>query len=293
MLSLLRSLYEHRHLLKDFVVRDLKGRYVGSSMGFFWSVVYPILNLCIYVFVFRIVLNVRFSDGAAEEMVALWMLAGITVWTAFSETVSRSTNTLVENANLIQKVVFPTEVLPVFLTVSSLVNMLIGVPVVLIGVLWFSGDAAAADVAPAVGALLAPTEPELRALSLGLPLLCLPLLMVLQAIFTVGLGYFLSTLNLFLRDTYHLVGVLVTIWMFGTPIFYPPQMVARAKDGIFAWILEANPLHWLITCYRDILLFSSWPDPLVILRFAVLSLIVLMIGARFFSSQKQRFPDLL
>lgn len=292
MLELLRSLHRHRHLLKDFVVRDLKGRYIGSSMGFFWSVIYPILNLCIYVFVFRIVLNVRFSDHAAEEMVALWMLAGITVWTAFSETVSRSTNILVENANLIQKVVFPAEVLPVFLTISSLVNMLIGVPVVLIGVLWFAGQGGASEVA-VVGAQLAPTEPEMRALGLGLSLLCLPLLMLLQAIFTLGLGYFLSTLNLFLRDTFHLVGVMVTIWMFGTPIFYPPQMVARAKDGMFAWILEANPLHWLITCYRDILLFASWPDPLVMLRFGVVSVIVFMIGARFFASQKKRFPDLL
>jgi ABC-type polysaccharide/polyol phosphate export permease len=292
MLELLRSLHRHRHLLKDFVVRDLKGRYIGSSMGFFWSVIYPILNLCIYVFVFRIVLNVRFSDHAAEEMVALWMLAGITVWTAFSETVSRSTNILVENANLIQKVVFPAEVLPVFLTISSLVNMLIGVPVVLIGVLWFAGQGGASEVA-VVGAQLAPTEPEMRALGLGLSLLCLPLLMLLQAIFTLGLGYFLSTLNLFLRDTFHLVGVMVTIWMFGTPIFYPPQMVARAKGGMFAWILEANPLHWLITCYRDILLFASWPDPLVMLRFGVVSVIVFMIGARFFASQKKRFPDLL
>jgi ABC-type polysaccharide/polyol phosphate export permease len=292
MLELLRSLHRHRHLLKDFVVRDLKGRYIGSSMGFFWSVIYPILNLCIYVFVFRIVLNVRFSDHAAEEMVALWMLAGITVWTAFSETVSRSTNILVENANLIQKVVFPAEVLPVFLTISSLVNMLIGVPVVLIGVLWFAGQGGASEVA-VVGAQLAPTEPEMRALGLGLSLLCLPLLMLLQAIFTLGLGYFLSTLNLFLRDTFHLVGVMVTIWMFGTPIFYPPQMVARAKDGMFAWILEANPLHWLITCYRDILLFASWPDPLVMLRCGVVSVIVFMIGARFFASQKKRFPDLL
>ena len=89
MIRLIRSLVRHRRLVAEFVVRDLKGRYVGSAMGFFWSVVFPVLNLFVYMFVFRLVLKVRWGDGEVESQTALKMLAGILVWTAFAETACR------------------------------------------------------------------------------------------------------------------------------------------------------------------------------------------------------------
>ena len=420
MFSLLRSLASNRRLLKDFVVRDLKARYVGSSMGFFWSVIFPIINLCVYLFVFRLVLKARWSDFQGPIEVALVMLGGIVVWVAFAETISRATNTLVENSNLIQKVVFPSEVLPLYLTISSIVNMLIGFPVVVLCVVWFAylsppavdlvqpmrvievdghreevpapivlgerdgqpahvgvtlargwheslsapisfggtaqlgvdyscdlkqvsfpsgmllvticlsaipdgevegpetiivrleqpehaalGELSELQVTLEDGVLLAPgeepappgpafvpgdTDPAYHPLSIGLSVVCLPLLILLQLIFTVGLGYFLSTLNLFLRDTYHLVGVGITVWMFGTPIFYPGTMVQKEGYGI---LLTVNPMHWLIDSYRDVLLYGLWPEPAMLLRLIVVGSIVLFLGARFFTSQKRRFPDLL
>ncbi len=293
MTHLIRSLFRHKRLLRELVVRDLKARYVGSSMGFFWSVVYPFINLFVYMFVFRYVLNVRWEDKASPQDVAVWMLAGIVVWTAFAETVGRATNSLVENANLIQKVVFPSEVLPVYLTISSLINMLIGMPIVLAGVAYFAffGDADTQVAALATQEIL--PEPAHRALALGLPLLMLPLLIALQGLFTVGLGYLLSALNLFLRDTYHLVGVGVTVWMFATPIFYPPHLVETGNEGRFAWILQVNPMHWLIDSYREVVLFASWPDPALLGRFTIAALVVFALGASFFRAQKDRFPDLL
>jgi lipopolysaccharide transport system permease protein len=290
-LALARSLHKHRRLLGDFVVRDLRGRYVGSSMGFFWSVVFPFLNLFIYMFVFSLVLRVRFDDYSSPKQVALWMLAGITVWAAFAETISRSTNTLVENQNLIQKVVFPSEILPPFLCVSSLINMCIGLPIVIVGVLVFR---LFPDLLGAPEALPPLTDPSKQAqmppLGLGWSLVALPLLMALQSVFTVGLGYFLATLNLFLRDTYHLMGVFVTVWMFATPIFYPPQKVVI--EG-YEWLLLINPMHWLIAAYRQILVFGQWPDWLALGQFAVVALVLLFLGSRFFLAQKPQFPDLL
>ncbi len=291
MLELARSLKKNRRLLGDFVVRDLRGRYIGSSMGFFWSVVYPFLNLFIYMFVFSLILKVRFTDNVSPQQVALWMLAGITVWAAFAETISRSTNTLVENQNLIQKVVFPSEILPSFLCVSSLINMCIGLPIVIAGVLLFR---AFPDLFGAAAPLPALDHPrgvgEMPPLDLGWSLITLPLLMALQAIFTVGLGYFLATLNLFLRDVYHLMGVFVTVWMFATPIFYPPERVVSEGYG---WILMLNPMHWLITCYREVLIFGLWPDWILLARFGAIALVMLYLGSRFFLSQKPQFPDLL
>ena len=286
--ALIRSLLGNQRLLKDFVKRDLRARYVGSSMGFFWSVVYPIINLFVYMFVFSLVLKVRFADKAPTTEVALWMLAGITVWAAYAETISRTTNTLVENSNLIQKVVFPSEVLPAYLTISSLINMCIGLPIVIVGVVVFAyvlPHGATETASLAVGAITAE-----KTLGLGPSLVALPLLFLAQAVFTVGLGYFLSTLNLFLRDIYHLIGVFITVWMFATPIFYPPEMVAN--EG-FGWMLQVNPLHWLIDSYRSILIYGQWPDWALLGRFYAVGILVLAGGSAFFMKQKPRFPDLL
>jgi lipopolysaccharide transport system permease protein len=290
-MELIHSLSRNRRLLGDFVVRDLRARYVGSSMGFFWSVVYPFLNLCIYMFVFSMVLKVRFADSVASHQVALWMLAGITVWAAFAETLSRSTNCLVENQNLIQKVVFPSEILPSFLCISSLINMCIGLPVVIIGVLVFQAFPNLLGPPEIMPILTKATGPnEMPPLGLGWSLIALPLLFAAQAMFTVGLGYFFAALNLFLRDVYHLMGVGVTVWMFATPIFYPPVMVV---DKGYGWMLDWNPMHWLITSYRQILIFGEWPNWVLLGKFALIAFVILTLGSRFFLAQKPQFPDLL
>ena len=425
MFPVLRSFLHNRRLLWDFVKRDLRARYVGSSMGFFWSLIFPVINLVVYHFVFRTVLNTRWSDSQGATEVALVMLAGIVVWQAFAETLTRSTSSLIDNSNLIQKVVFPSELLPAFLVKSSLINMMIGVPILLIAVSWFGfvavpksyihvphetvqhedgsvtqeripvvqheqggilrvpiaiergyqGDvrvtleyagtaelgqdflgpteillpATAAgvdlllqplpdgevegdeeiivrivsaepgglaamggipqvqhefratlldDPAPAPGtapSFAGGSESRMRdggyqALSLSVSLVMVPVMLLLQFIFTLSLAYFLSVLNVFMRDTQHLVGVGVVVWMFCTPIFYPAEMVVKAGYG---WLMTINPMHWIIDSWRQILLFGAWPDPFLLLRTGVLSVILLAISGRFFFSQKARIPDLL
>lgn len=290
MFAITKSVVSQKRLLKDLVVRDLKARYVGSSMGFFWSVVFPILNLFVYMFVFKTVLNMRWSDFSSDGEVPLIMLVGILIWVAFSETVSRTTNCLVENANLIQKVVFPSEVLPIYLTGSSLVNMTLGILVAIVGVVWFAYVSPTTIDWAEVRTNLEPGEPMPRVMGLSASLVVLPLLYVLQGVFTIGLGYFLATLNLLLRDTYHLVGVFLTVWMFGTPIFYPSLMVERAG---FGWMLDLNPMYWLIESYREVLIYGAWPEPSFLARFAVYAVVTYAVGAAFFRSQKDRFPDLL
>jgi ABC-type polysaccharide/polyol phosphate export permease len=278
MIATLKSLFAHRRLIVDLVGRDLRARYVGSAMGFFWSVVFPLLNLVVYMFVFSFVLKTRWEDGQDPRTVALIMLSGIVVWQTFAETLSRSTNTLVENQNLIQKVVFPAEVLPASLALSALVNMLIGAAIALVGVVLFREP------------LTTDSEPGARALALGAGLVALPLLMGLQAVFTVGLGYLFSTLNLFARDVYHLMGVALSVWMFLTPIFYPASMVQKAG---LEWVLKANPMYWLIESYRRVMLYGLWPQPRIVAIFGLVALSSFAVGSAFFRAHKARFPDLL
>lgn len=286
MFELVRSIAKNKRLLRDFVVRDIKGRYIGSSMGFFWSVIFPLINLAIYTFVFRFVLKSRWSDQQPDTHVVMLMFLGIVVWTAYSETISRSTNSLVENANLIQKVVFPSEILPVYLAISSWINMCIGLVFVVLGVVYIGYI----DPLPAPERAAAPGDPQYMPLALGAPLVLLPLMFALQFLLATGIGYLLSALNLFVRDVYHLVGVFLTVWMFATPIFYSGAVVQRQG---FGWMLEINPMCWLVDAYRSIVLYAQWPDFGLLARFALVALVVFSVGIAFFMKQKRRFPDLL
>jgi len=396
-LAFLASLRKNRRLLSDLVRRDVRERYVGSTMGLFWSVIFPVINLVVYLFVFRVVFRTRWSDKQDNWDVALLMLTGIMTWHAFAESLIRMTNTLVDNSDLIQKVVFPSEVLPVSLTISSLVNMLIGVGVAVAGVVFFAyvkpsaapptgplralsfgvhraGETTAApplttanpfhcasfaestryspwsvdDQTPEVGwkaafdgrtglpvtagwsdrvyaatgewstlksksglvfrvegwrdraghACAPPKDgtpalvvgPPERVIGLSLSLLAVPVLVAVQGIFMLGIGMLLAALNLYVRDTVHVIGVFLTVWMFGTPIFYPERMV---RDAGYGWLPALNPMNWLISCYRDVLVYGDMPDPLLLLRFALVAMVALLLGATFFMRHKPRFPDLL
>ena len=285
MFQLLRSLKANRTLLWSFVGRDLKSRYVGASLGFFWSVIYPIMNLAVYLLVFQIILKMTWDADKSSQEVVLLMLVAIVSWTAFAEATSRSTNVLVDNQNLIQKVVFPSEVLPAYVTISAMVNMTIALPIVLLALLYAklnpTDDPAVLAAAAASGH---------QGVQLGAQLLWVPLLLVLQALFTAGLGYFLAAFNLFWRDTFHVIGVALTVWMFITPIFYPPQ---RMIDKDYGWMLEVNPMHWLMDMYRNVLVQNHAPDPQQLLSFTAAGLVVFAIGSSFFSKQKSKFSDLL
>jgi ABC-type polysaccharide/polyol phosphate export permease len=392
--AFLASLRKNRRLLTDLVRRDLHARYVGSSMGFFWSVVFPVINLAVYMFVFRFVFKTRWSDKQDNTDVALLMLTGIMTWHAFAESLIRMTGSLVDNANLIQKVVFPSEILPVSLTISSLVNMLIGVGVAIVAVVFFAyvrphepiappraltfgvHSAASPSVAPplttacpfhcasnpggtkfsawsvddqsadawkqlfeghagvpgaaswsdrvyaATGewarvhskiglclridewrdrsgakvphpadgtAVLVVGAPE-RPIGLSISLVAIPVLILVQGLFMLGLGMLLGAFNLYVRDTVHLVSVFLTVWMFGTPIFYPERMV---RDAGYGWLPACNPMNWLITCYRDVLVYGDWPDALMLGRFALVAAVAVILGSMFFLRHKPRFPDLL
>lgn len=285
MIQILSSLSKNRSLLRSFVARDLRARYVGSSLGFFWSVIYPIMNLAVYLLVFQVILRMTWGPDKSPQEVVLLMLVAIVAWTAFSEAISRSTNVLVDNQNLIEKVVFPSEVLPAFVTISAMVNMVLALPVV-VAALTYAMLNPPTD--PAV--IAAAAESGHKGVQVGFNLVWLPVLLVLQTVFTVGLGYFFSAFNLFWRDTFHVMGVALTVWMFMTPIFYPPEKMV-AKD--YGWMLTINPMHWLMDMYRGVLVQNTAPSAESLLYFAAASVVVLALGAAFFTRQRPRFPDLL
>ena len=190
----LRALVRYRGLIQTLVVRDLKARYRGSVLGFFWSFFNPLLLLLIYSFVFTQVL-VGAHDPDMEPY-ALFMFCGILPWTWFSSSVLESSNTLIAGGNLIKKVLFPAEVLPIVTVLANMVHFFLGLPV-LVGFLIYYQR---------------PVDP--------LELLWFPVIVLVQLIFTIGLALFLSALTVHFRDLKDLLGNVVQLWFFATPVSY-------------------------------------------------------------------------
>ena len=260
MLGNLGELVRYRELVRNLVVRDLKTRYKNSVLGFFWSLVNPLLMMAVFSIVFTYMMPNR-----SISHFPIFALCAILPWNFFSASIMGSVNSIVGNAHLIKKVYFPREVLPLSNVLSNLVNFLLAL-VVLIAALY------------AVGIGLTPWA------------LLLPVVIFVQILFTLGLALILSTLNVFYRDVAMIMDVLLLAWFFLTPVMYPIDILPQKATvlGIdlsvqrLTYIL--NPMASLIASYRSILYGSIQggpPGPPALdffLRTALTSVAVLFIG---------------
>ncbi len=264
LLSPFRLLAVHRRTIYAFVRRDIHGRYVTSVLGLSWAIIQPLTLLMLYTFVFSYVLKIRLGDTSSTKSFALYLFCGMLPWIAFSEGVMRSSNVILEHAHLIKKVVFPSEILPAFAVLSALVMESVGLAVLLITVQLFYGG-------------------------LSVTLLALPVVVVLQVMLTMGFGWFVASLNVFLRDVGQVLGLAMTLWMFLTPIFYPPEAIpARVQ-----WMLTVNPLYHAVESYRSLILERRMPavDHFVILGFVAVT--AFLVGHWFFRRSKSAFVEVL
>jgi ABC-type polysaccharide/polyol phosphate export permease len=256
------SLYYHRQLLWNFICRDLKSRYVGSTMGLFWSVINPLLLLILFTYVFAIILQIRIGQQAGITGFAFYFFAGFLPWNALQESLMRSTTSITDNATLIKNVRFPAKIFPFYLTISSLINELIGIGILVIAVF-------------------------IKEQQISPYLALLPIVIVFQLLFTVGLGWLLATIHVFFRDTAQIMGLGLTFWMFLTPIFYPESLVPER----FSFLISINPMAYLVRIYRNICLEGRLPDFNGCLFFVFIALITMGIGYTVFTRNHYKFAD--
>jgi homopolymeric O-antigen transport system permease protein len=264
LLEPLQGIYRRRKLIRMMVRRDVLGRYKGSFAGALWTVVNPLALLFVYWLVFAVILRVRISPTSKPIDFVFYILAGLLPWMAFSEALMRSNTCILENANLVKKVVFPLEILPVNMTLSSAINSLVGV-VLLIGlVVGFRG---------------------------GIPwtVILLPVVLLPQLMLTVGFGWFLAGLGVFVRDTNHVIGLVLTIWMFLCPIVYPESMVPKNLLPLF----RVNPFLPIVTGYRSVLLNGTLPNFYPWLYLLAVSLAAFFLGYFWFIRTKRAFADVV
>ena len=258
----LGKMVRQRHLIGNFVIRDLKSRYVGSFMGVFWSVVHPLVLLASYTFVFSIVFRIK-PDLEQIDNFAVFLFCGILPWLYFQDTVVRSCTSVVDHGHLIRKTVFPAEILPLTLVLSNLVTHLVGFAILLVVLLYYS--------------------------TLGWAVLLLPLYLLLLMLLSLGLSWLVAALQVFLRDTAQILSVMMIFWFWFTPIFYQIERVPR----VFRPWIEFNPLSHVVTGYRRILLENGLPDLGSLCWLAGWAVIVLLLGGLVFRKTKREFVDVL
>jgi len=260
----LRNLIERRALVAQLVSRDFRTRYVGSAAGWMWGVLYPIVQLLIWIMVFKYWFKVDLQPGEVTTNYPLFLFCGILPWWLFQETVTRSAGSLVEQSNLITRTVFPSEVVPVSIFLSSMIHHLIAVGLAILTVaVWQK--------------------------TLSPMIVLLPVYMLFVGLFAVGVGWVVSSLHVYLRDTAQALGVIINLWFWVTPI-----MISEHADlGRFQVLVRWNPMSWVVSAYRHRILSSQWPDWRELAVIAAYSVSMFVLGGLFFRHLKRGFADVL
>lgn len=261
-----RCVFRNRTLLSQFVKRNIAVRYRGSMLGLVWSFVQPLMMLSVYTFVFSVVFKARWGVdvGGGRGAFAIVMFCGMAIFNIFSESVNTCCGVVTGNPNLVKKVIFPLEVLPVAQTVSSFI----------LGMVWF--------ILLFFGAVF--IFGKISFTMLLLPLILLPLFL-----FSLGISCFVASLGVYVRDTSYVVQVVLQVLFFMTPIFYPIQAVPEK----FRWPLRLNPLTLLIEEARKVFLYGQFPDWKFLGAAFLISLVVLQLGFVWFEKTKKGFADVL
>jgi ABC-type polysaccharide/polyol phosphate export permease len=220
------------------VARELKARYRGSVLGFFWSFVNPLLLLLVYTFVFTAVLPA--AHPPELEPFALFMFCGILPWAWFSSSLLEASNVLIAGGNLIRKVLFPAEVLPIVTVLAGLVHFCLGLPILAAFLVYYRVPVVPSD------------------------LMWFPVVVLIQLILTLGLALLLSALTVHFRDLRDLLINLLALWFFATPIIYALSQVPEPVRGY----LNLNPFTHLAVSYQEVLFragrFAQWPRLLAV-----------------------------
>jgi lipopolysaccharide transport system permease protein len=259
-----RNLVTRRTLLFQLVKRDFQQRYVGSAAGWLWGLIHPLVLLGVYTYIFSICLTTSPPPDAGTNSYAIYLFAGMLPWLLFSDTVQRASGSIVDASNLVTKTMFPSEIVPVSIFLSSMISHLLTVILFL---------AIAAAFAGRLSATIA----------------MLPFYILLVGLLAIGIGWIVASLQVYLRDTAQVVAVVLTLWMWITPI----MIVEKQIPANLHFILIANPMYYIVRVYRQMLLGSGLPSLRDLAMASMFSLSAFVIGGLFFRHMKRGFADVL
>jgi lipopolysaccharide transport system permease protein len=251
-------------LIASLTRREIAARYKGSVLGIVWAILTPLATIATFTLIFSGIFGARFGINGSGWEFALYLFCGLLPWAAFQEAVQLSSQKIVSQANLVKRVVFPLETLPVAQTFASLANQLFGTIALLFAAL-------------IIQRAIYPT------------ILWLPVLIVPQLLLTFGAAWLVASLGVFLRDIVQGIALVLMVWMYLTPIIYPESIVPEK----FRTLININPFTPLIRSYRRIILEGTNPDWRGMAYFTIFALIAFIFGYWWFARTRKNFADVI
>lgn len=263
--DIFKSMYANRNLIYTLARGEIKGRYSGTTIGLIWSIINPLIMLTVYTFVFCVVFHARWNEEHTSRIeFAFLIYSGLIVFNFFYECINKAPYLIITNANYVKKIIFPLEILPIIYLTSALFHLFVSLSVMIFAhVIIFSSISGTIFL---------------------LPVLLLPLIF-----YVLGFSWVLASLGAYIRDIAQLVGIISTIIMYISPIFYPVSAVPKE----FRFIITINPLTTLIEQIRDVVFFNKMPILFDLLVEYLASFIIAWIGFIWFQKTRKGFADVI
>lgn len=259
MLKTIRVLWDYRTMIQSLVNRELRGRYKASVLGFLWTFIVPLCQLLVYTLVFSVILR---SD---IENYYLYLFVALIPWNFFSNCITAGASCVIQQQSLVNKIFFPREVIPVSFVTASFVNMLY-CEIIVFAVSLISGVQYT-----------------------FLTIICLPFIMLIEFILTLGITLIISALDVYFRDLEHILGILSMAWMFMTPIMYDISIVPDSLLPIF----QLNPMVSIVQAYRDIMYLGVVPHINTLTSAILMGIVFFVVGMLVFGKLKRRFSEVM
>lgn len=255
-MNIFKRLYDYREMLKTSIKKDIGGKYKNSFLGVLWSFVNPLLQILVYAIIFPLIMK---SD---IENYVVFMVCGLIPWNYFSTVINRSSFTMIENGNIIKKVYFPREILPISVVTSETVTFLISSILILLFAFGYG-------------------------LGITINIVFYPLVLVVQYVMLLGISLIVSSVTVYFRDLQHFIGVLLQLFFYATPIVYAVDVI----PANFRWILKFNPMTYIIEGYRDIFWGQTAPDISTLLIVLAIGIVLCIVGYLIFNKLQKRFAE--
>ena len=256
-MKIFKEIYDYREMIYNLVHRELRGKYKGSALGFAWTFINPLLQLGVYTIVFSYILVSGIEDYY------LFLFVTLIPWIFFSSSIAAGASCIRSQGNMVKKIYFPREVIPISFVTSQFVSMLLSFLVVFT-VLLISGKGFNFSA-----------------------LVYLPLIMLIEYFIAIGLNMIISGLAVYFRDIEHLIGVIVLLWQFLTPVMYDVSRVPERLQPIY----KLNPMTPIIVAYRDILYYKRTPELDTLISAVLFGFFIVIIGFLIFSKLKKHFAE--
>lgn len=256
-MNIFKNIYNYRELLKNNVKKEIRGKYKNSVLGVVWTFLNPLLQLAVYAFIFPLILK------NTQEYYVIFVCVGLIPWTFFTATVSQSTGTVIANGNIVKKVYFPREILPISVVTSAMVNFIIST-LIIVAFCFLYG--------------------------LGIEIkyiIFYPVVLIIQYILQLGISFILSSVTVYFRDLEHFVQIALQVMFYATPIVYAGDTIPEA----FSFIIKLNPMAHIINGYRAIFYDQAMPDWTSLGILLGVSIVFCIIGYFIFKKLQKGFAE--